>query len=195
MGIILHGSRAIGMEREHSDWDMLLLFNEKPALASNREDIAGEDVEWKGFVLPIDKEDVLDLCGVVLQNARVLWEEQDEGSTLLRIAKEEYAKGAQLTNADRVRYRQFLVHKLHGMEDDKENPYLFFRHLSEFFTRSVNWWFELLHDENRKPFYLAFPEIEKRDPEYYQLLLVLCGESTRDQKLTAARTVIQKLFP
>jgi predicted nucleotidyltransferase len=50
--VILHGSRAIGMDRPHSDWDMFLLFNEMPAMAFNREEIEGEDVEWKAVKVP-----------------------------------------------------------------------------------------------------------------------------------------------
>lgn len=193
--VILHGSRAIGKERQHSDWDILMLFKSEPIRKSNREDIEGEDVEWKAFTLPVEQSRVLDDFGVVLQNARVLWERNGEGNNLLELAQSEYAKGAQLTKEDHIRYRQFLTHKLHSLEDDRDTPYMFLRHLGEFFNRASNWWFEVLHDELRKPLYIALPEIQERDPEYFELLMILCGENSKQNKIDAARGVIARLFP
>lgn len=193
--IILHGSRSIGKERLHSDWDILMLFNSEPSKKSNREDVYGEDVEWKAFVLPVSQSAILDDFGVVLQNAKVLWEKDNEGSELLELAQSEYSKGAQLTPEDHTRYRQFLVHKLHSLEDDRDTPYMFLRHLGEFFSRATNWWFEILHDEHRKPFYIALPTIQERDSEYYRLLMILCGDGSKNEKIEAAQAVVKKLFP
>ena len=81
--IVLHGSRATGMQRPHSDWDIILLFNAQPERSSKREEIAGEDVEWKTILLPVTGDNILDVCGVQFQFTKLLWEKDGVGTELL----------------------------------------------------------------------------------------------------------------
>jgi hypothetical protein len=192
--IILHGSRAIHKERPHSDWDIFLLFNEKPKLTSNREMIANEDVEWVALTIPISDSEILDTCGVQLQYARVLFEENLSGTALLEQASAFYAKGFTPTLDERRRFKQFLTHKLDGMEDDIQTPFLFLRHQYAFFERATNWWFEL-RGEYRKPFYIALPLIKESDSEYHRLLLTVCErEVPETEKIAAGRKLVSTYF-
>lgn len=192
--IILHGSRAVGMSRPHSDWDIFLLFKDKPPLAFRREEIAGADVEWRAQKVPVTDENLLATFSDRLQFGKVLWQQDSAGTQLLEQAAKVYAKGVQISAADRPMYKQFLVHKLHGMMDDIETPYLFLRHLSEFLNRAVNWWFEL-RGMHGKPYYLAIPHFQTADPEYHALLMILCGDATQAKKIAAATQVIARIFP
>lgn len=191
--IILHGSRAVDMGRPHSDWDFFLLFTGTPVKSFQREEIAGEDVEWKGIRVPISENELLDTFGVQLQFGKVLWEEGDSGSRLLQAASDFYAKGVVVSDDERRRFKQFMLHKIHGMEDDIETSYMFLRHVSVLFDRSVNWWMEL-HGQYRKPFYIAVPQIQKEDSEYYQLLMTLCGDGPNAEKIHAAKSIVSHLF-
>ena len=65
---------------------------------------------------------------------------------------------------------------------------------ASFFTRAVNWWFEL-RGVHRKPFYVAMPHIQAADPDYHALLLVLCGEASPEAKISAGTQIIEKIFP
>ncbi len=192
--IILHGSRAVGQNRAHSDWDILMLFTEETTKKSNRERIVGEDVEWKGIRIPILDERIYDDLGVILQFAKVLWEEGKTGSELIEQAKRVYSKGSQIDPSKHARCKQFLEHKLNGMLDDVNTPALFLKHQYEFFARATNWWFEILHNENERPFYFALPEIEKRDKEYYDLLMIVCGQGSNEEKIEAGKKIVPKLF-
>jgi predicted nucleotidyltransferase len=193
--VVLHGSRAVGMNRPHSDWDILLLFAEKPAIALNREEIAGEDVEWTAIKTPVAENAILGTVGVQLQFGKVLWEDDSKaGTRLLEQTTAFYAKGLQLTEADRHKYKQYLCHKVAGMEDDIATPYMFLRHQYMFFLRASNWWFEL-NGEYSKPFYVAMPIIRERDPEYHDLLLAVSEAGPNETKIAAARHLVSRLFP
>jgi predicted nucleotidyltransferase len=192
--VILHGSRAVGMNRPHSDWDILLLFTEKPEIALNREEIAGEDVEWEAVKIPVAENAILGTVGVELQFGKVLWEDESRaGTRLLEQAAAFYAKGVQLTEGDRAKYKQYLCHKVAGMEDDIATPYMFLRHQYAFFLRASNWWFEV-NGQYSKPFYMAMPIIRERDPEYHELLLTVSAAGSNETKIAAARRLVARLF-
>ncbi|MBC7938979.1 MAG: hypothetical protein H7Z19_04320 [Chitinophagaceae bacterium] len=113
---------------------------------------------------------------------------------LLEQAAAFYSKGVQLTEADTVKYKQYLRHKVSGMEDDIATPYMFLRHQYAFFLRACNWWFEV-NGEYPKPFYVAMPVIREREPEYCELLLTVSAADSNEAKIAAARRLISKLFP
>lgn len=194
LAVVLHGSRAIGQQRRHSDWDVFLLHHEPPTRAFGREAVAGEDVEWQAITVPVADQALLKTCGVVLQFARVLWEDAScAGSTLLRQAAAFYARGVALTDADKAAYRQYLIHKAHGMEDDAGTPCMFLRHQQAFLERATNWWFEMRGDY-KKPLYVAMPLIQANDPVYHDLLLQLAAPGANLDKVRIARLLISRLF-
>jgi len=193
--ILLHGSRAVGKERPHSDWDIIMFFKETlPEKKAYREEIAKEDIEWKACIVPMKNDNIIDIVGTRLQFAKILWENDDTGTQLLNRAHEEYKKGPCLSEDDVRRYRQFIEHKLGGMKDDVDTPYMFLRHLDVFFHRAVNWYFEIVHNEYPKAFYLAIPDIEKRDPAYHKLLMELVGNASPTEKIGTGQYIISFLF-
>lgn len=194
VAILLHGSRAVGKERPHSDWDILMLFDGNVPRRGYREIIDGEDIEWKAFKIPAATDSIIGIFDMNLQFARMLWEENTAGSVLLEKASVAYSRGPQLSPDDIRREKQFLDHKLFGMIDDINTPYMFLRHLGVFFNRVSNLWFEILHNEFPKPFYIAIPEIRERDAEYSQHLEVLYSSTTSREKVDAGRWIVQKLF-
>ncbi len=192
--VILHGSRAAGYARKHSDWDLFLLFLNDPQPSVDRVDIDGQDVEWQGLRWPFPENEFYRRCGVQLQFAQILWEDDSRaGTALLNLAAGFYSKGIQLAEGQKATYKQYLIHKANGMEDDIETPYLFLRHQHIFLERASNWWFEM-RGEYRKPLYVAMPVIQRRDPEYFSLLLTLSSAGPNALKLHAARQLVSKLF-
>jgi hypothetical protein len=82
---------------------------------------------------------ILTTVGVELQFGKVLWEDESRaGTQLLERAAAFYAKGVQVSEAERVMYKQYLCHKVVAMEDDIVTPYMFLRHQYAFFLRASN---------------------------------------------------------
>lgn len=195
VGILLHGSRAVGKNREHSDWDIIMLFDKEIPRKGYREEVESEDVEWKAFQTPISEEKILDTFDVYLQFAKVLWEKELVASELIQKALMVYSKGPNLPEETVKREKQFFEHKIFGMKDDKDTCYMFLRHLSVLFNRASNMWFEILHNEFAKPFYIAIPIIKEKDANYYDHLMILCSNtSSNDEKIVAAEWISKKLF-
>jgi len=195
VAILLHGSRATGKNRSNSDWDVIMLFDKEIPRKGCREEVVGEDVEWKAFQLPVPEEKIIDTFDVYLQFAKVLWEKDSTGSELLKKALMVYKNGPNLSDEQIRGEGQFFEHKILGMKDDKDTSYMFLRHLSVLFNRASNMWFEILHNEFAKPFYIAIPIIEEKDPEYYKRLMTLCSNnSSNDEKIVSADWIVKKLF-
>lgn len=192
--ILLHGSRAAGKSRPHSDWDIIMLFDKEIPRKGHREEVAGEDVEWKAFQIPVSADKIVDTFDVYLQFAKVLWEKDSLGSDLLKEAESEYQKGPNLSENQIKREKQFFQHKILGMKDDRETSYMFLRHLSVLFNRASNMWFEVLRNEFAKPYYIAIPMIQKQDPEYYKHLMVLSGNGSNKEKISSAEWIFKKLY-
>jgi len=193
--ILLHGSRAVGMEREHSDWDIILIV-EKDGLGKNgRIEIEGQDVELKFHVLPDGDFSVLNIFDIYLQFAKVLWEEGSVGTDLLEKAKAEYAKGPNLTDEELRKWKQFFEHKIAGMKDDVESLHMFFKHVNVLHNNAIRFWYEILHNQFSKPYYMAIPEIQEKDPGFKKLLDVLISnEVSNTEKIEAGEGVLKSLF-
>jgi hypothetical protein len=195
VAILLHGSRAVDKNRLHSDWDIVMLFDKEIPRRSHYEGIEGEDVDWKACHVPVEQEKIIDTFGVCLQEAKVLWESGSAGSLLLEKAFAEYRKGPCFDKARVKSARQFFEHKISGMKDDRDTPYMFLRHLSVLYAEASNLWFNIIRNEFSKPFYVAVPTIQREDPEYYQHLMILCSSNcSNDEKISAAEWLDKKLF-
>lgn len=194
--VLLHGSRAVGKERTHSDWDVIMLFNGDVPRKGYREEIEGEDVEWKAFNAPKGNESVTKVFDVYLQFAKVLWEEGDIGTELLERARAEYTKGPKQYTDDEVRReKQYFQHKIQGLIDDKDTQYLFFRHLCVLRTQAMRLWFELLNKRFSQPLYLSMPLIEKEDPDFYKNLVSFTAFDTSPEiKIKNAEAMFARIF-
>jgi predicted nucleotidyltransferase len=194
--IILHGSRAIGKAREHSDWDIYMLFNNEVPKKSQREEIEGEDVEWKAISLPVDKKKIIDIFGSHLQYAKILFEKENIGTVLLNEAKEVYQEGPKLNEDLKRAHKQFMQHKITGMIDDKNDSHMFLKHFERFHTLAFNFWFLILNNEYPKNYYLAEGIIREKDPTYYQLLEEFVSDThSRDEKIDLAKKLYKSIFP
>ncbi|TSC61047.1 MAG: hypothetical protein G01um1014107_137 [Parcubacteria group bacterium Gr01-1014_107] len=193
--ILLHGSRAVSRARANSDWDIIMIFDRENKEKKHREQIAGESIEWKAFKLPIESEDIIETFDLYLQFAKVLWEKDKVGASLLQKAAEEYSKGPNLSEDSIQGEKEFFEHKILSMKDDEEMSYMFFRHLCVLFNLASRLWFEVLHNEYPKPYYLAFPIIKEKDSTYHNQLMILCSNIySNDEKIASAEWISKRLF-
>lgn len=190
--IILHGSRAVGKERPHSDWDICLLFASYSELPKNGRFFWKEqNVEYSCHKLPI--ADIEDQFGVKLQFGRVLYEHENEATELLQQAKTQYEKPLGWIDSQKDNHRLWMLGRLDGMRDTVDQPIIFERYASDFYARITNYWYLALYNTNPKPIYIAVEEIAATDPEYFKLIETFAN-GTHEQKLVAAEKIYERCF-
>ncbi len=179
--IILHGSRARNKEREHSDWDIILLFSKQTEVKNGREFFEGQNIEYSVHALP--NADIFGVFGAKLQNAKVLFEKDNVGSSLLKEADLCYEQGVYWSQEKIDAHKLWIEGRIQGMADSVDNPLLFHKYFSDFYDRVYNYWYWLKQHKHSQPIYIATEEIAEKDPTFHRLLLLLFedGTSTKAQ--------------
>ena len=193
--IILHGSRARGREREHSDWDFIFLYNRQPEILSGRELYKGQNIEFGSYVLPVTFADVENEFSTKLQGAKVVYEKDAEGTMLLDEARAMYQKGVHWSK-EKVGYHKLLIEgRIAGMKDNTDNPMVFSKYLADLYQRVFNYWYWLTQNSFSKPIYMAVEEVAEKDPEYYRLVSLLIDTSASPaEKVQAVEEIRDRLF-
>jgi hypothetical protein len=190
--IILHGSRASGHERAHSDWDFVLLYSSEIDLPKNgRTKILGENIEFSHHHLPI--VDVMKEFSVKLQNARVVYESESFGAEVLQSAQTACLQPLAWTPEEKHSHSLWMQGRIAGMSDTLNEPLLFEKYAADFYTRITNYWYWAIHDRYSKPMYLALEEIKDEDSEYF-LIIKNFVQSSNEEKVNAAERIYQKCF-
>lgn len=193
--IILHGSRAIGKAREHSDWDFLMLFHELPKPPDFRELVDDQNIEVISLKVDISGENVINEMGTKLQNARVVFDEENHGERVLNAAKSHYTKGFSWPDTWPKGPKLFMASKIDGMNDYVDEPEIFQKYLGTFYERALNYWYQVLHKKFSQPVYLAVEKIRENDPEYFAHLSALASSSVSNQdKIKHAQKLHELLF-
>jgi predicted nucleotidyltransferase len=191
--IILHGSRARNKERENSDWDIVLLFSEQTELKNGREFFEAQNIEYSVHTLPI--EDIFGVFGAKLQNAKVLFEKDDIGSSLLRDADLYYEQGVHWPQEKIDAHKLWIEGRIQGMSDSVDNPLIFHKYFSDFYDRVYNYWYWLKQHKHSQPIYIATEEIAEKDPMYYKLVSELfVADDTLSAKVETCRKILDYLF-
>lgn len=172
--IILHGSRARNKEREHSDWDIILLFTHQTEVKNGRELFEGQNIEYSVHILPV--EDIFGVFGTKLQNAKVLFEKGGIGSPLLKEADSYYKQGVHWSQEKIDAHKLWIEGRIQGMADSIDSPLVFHKYFSDFYDRVYNYWYWLKQHKHSQPIYTATEEILEKDPIFYRLLLSLFEE-------------------
>ncbi|TSC68060.1 MAG: hypothetical protein G01um101472_177 [Parcubacteria group bacterium Gr01-1014_72] len=189
--IILHGSRARGTERPHSDWDFMLLSDVPIHVETVRNSILDENVEVKVFLLPVEK--IIKTFGEKLRGGKAVYDPEGIAAELLRQAEPLYEAPLNLSSAQRRAQILHIQGRLYGMKETIENAELFFDYLGDFYKYAMNLWFETLHNMRPLPPTEALPYIHARDPKYYGLLRILSSAVSNREKLDAAEKIYNRL--
>ena len=191
--IILHGSRASGNEREHSDWDFILFYTTSDNPGDFRELIQGQNVEVQSVLLPV--EDVLKVFGTKLQYARVVFETATEGSDILNRASKLYLQGTPWDKGFPAGPMLWMQGRVDGMKDSVDSSEEFLRYFSQFYVRALSYWYVILHKEYSQPIYIALPDIEKRDAKYRKMLHEISDLSLKNtERIIVAEDIVNHLF-
>ncbi len=162
--IILHGSRARGMNRKNSDWDFILLYKNNTICKNGRQLFEGQNIEVSIFVLPV--ADIIKSFFTKLQEAVVVFEKEHIGTDLLDKARSVYSQKLSLSKENINGHRLWFQERVDGMKDVVNDPILFTKYYSDLYPRIFNYWYWILHKKNSQPIYVAIEEIKINDPEY-----------------------------
>lgn len=192
--IILHGSRANNMARERSDWDVILLYSSDAPCASHRFMFNEANIEL--FVVPhfSPENPIRDVFGTKLQHARVLHDSNDTGLSLLTRARDEYKAGFTWPDTWPQGAQLWMRSKIDGMMDYQDEPLIFMNHVSRFYLRSLELWYQLLHKRYTQPAYIAIREIADVDPLYHSLLSNFVKSENPTNRIAHAQAIYSYLF-
>lgn len=165
--IILHGSRARGMNRENSDWDFILLYANETFHKSGRQLFAGQNIEVSIFMLPIT--DIIKTFSTKLQEAIVVFEKERAGTDLLGKAKVAYSQKADWSKEKINNHKLWFQGRVEGMRDVVNDPVLFVKYFSDLYPRII-FWYLILQQRDSQSIYVAVLDIQKKDSEYFKLL-------------------------
>ncbi len=196
LAVILYGSRAVGDNTPHSDWDLYLIVDQK------KDSLFGQQIamfldQSLDIVFVTHEVDALDIVvefDNTLVSARVVFDPHGIGKSLLDRASKTYLSGRNLCQKDIVARREYLT-KLQGrLEDHKGNPALFFMRSSQFYREAIRAWYEILHNRWQSFLSQALKEIKSADPDFHSLLETIHNSGFSETKLVATRSILEHLF-
>jgi len=168
VAIVLHGSRANGMAREHSDWDFVLFVNQEGKIIG-REIVEDANIEVKQILLPIAGDKFLGFY-FRPENVNILYDPESVAQKILQSNNEIVKRGNQFNEVDKASRHAFLRSALEGMLDYASDPLVLFDKKLDFYSRIIPTWFRFIKREFEPSHYYAYPQIQKEDPEFYALI-------------------------
>ncbi len=191
--LVLHGSRANRMARVHSDWDFVM-FAKQDTKPLNREIVFGANIELKQIVLPVPEDKFLGFF-FRTENTKILHDPESIAKRLLELNEVKIKEGNKFTHEDRVKRYAFLISALDGIGDYQDDPLCLFDKKINFYTRIVESWFRFNKREFEPSHYIAFPTIQKEDPEFYSLIKNFVEKTDADDLVGIGKEILKKMFP
>jgi len=193
VAILIHGSRSNGYAREHSDWDFAIIVDKETEVG--REIIDGANLEIRVLQLPFNEEKIGDKWFAMREgNIKVMHDPQNITQDIIKKVTEFYNKPIQWSDADIYGHKAWYRSHLDGMIDYKNEHEAFFRKLSELYVRSLIYWFNYVRNTYMPQVYLSLPRIQKEDPEHYELLKILSGNYSNEEKIEAGEKIYKRIW-
>tara|TARA_Y100000310_G_scaffold345243_1_gene463061 strand:+ start:2160 stop:2801 length:642 start_codon:yes stop_codon:yes gene_type:complete len=192
--VILHGSRAKGIERSSSDWDLYVLTTEaeeewKPLI----ETVYGADLDVDIIRLPVANDKLMEFFGATLMHSKILMDsEQGDAKELIAKVQEKYAKGRVVSKEEMESSLSHMRRVVDRLQETEEGSGVFEYHLSVLYQIAVQYWFEI-HKEWSRPIYEALPFIQEKDSAYHGHLSTIYGKNDGVAKREAARQLLTLL--
>lgn len=196
--ILLHGSRASGYAREHSDWDFIILTDHQVDQKQYRDFVENENIEFEVFQLPVAKENIVRVFNTKLKHAQAVYDPKGVGQDLIDQAREVYEEGIPeewITGTSLVSKNSYLQSAIDGMKDNLDNPAMFMKKLGTFYPRIINIWYQIKERAYSDNIYISIPHIQELDPVFADKLEVVYSlESSPREKIKAAESLMGDLF-
>lgn len=193
--VLLGGSRAAGISRPTSDWDLFLCQNsyrERQRVAAQVRD-AHVDIElipWSSIA-----DNTLCIYYGPVSCLRVLLDTTDKrGQTIVAATAHAYAVGPPALQASERQSRVCqLARLLEKIDAYQYEPLVACLHMSDMLRELIVCWFSL-HDLWSVPFHQAVPYLRLHDPLFATLLMTIASGTTLVQRKEACDHAYQHLF-
>ena len=189
--IILHGSRARGLNRDNSDWDLYVFIDSN--IEGGTENFNGENLDVSIMYLPLEEYDFIDTFGPTLKGAKILFDTDELAQKLIDEAEKIYGQSRVLSERDIQNRKNRGARLLERIKGTINQPELQLYHLGAFYESVIRYWYEL-KGEWQQPPYLALEDIHQRDPEFHRYLIVMATSSDYQEKAEAAKSAYYSLF-
>ncbi len=193
IALVLHGSRANGNYREHSDWDFLM-FTYKDIEHPIREIVFDSNIELKQIILPIAEDKFLGFF-FRSENVKILYDPELMAEKFLKLNDVKVQKGNIFTDEERKSRYCFLKSALDGIIDYADSPLNIFDKKADFYTRVINAWFRFVKKEFEPSYYIAFPRMNKEAPELQFLIEKFVYENDAQKLFVIGNDILNILFP
>ena len=132
VAILIHGSRASGYARAHSDWDFATIVDKDTQ--TEREIVDGENIEVAVLKLPFDEENIKDKwLSLRKNNIKVLFDPQNITGKIIEKVTEYYNRPLVWSASDISGHKAWFRSHLDGMIDYQNEQEAFFRKLGELY--------------------------------------------------------------
>lgn len=195
LAVLLHGSRASGNERPHSDWDFAILVNEN--IEVEREIIDGQNIEIMVLVIPMPElNDRNKHPWLVLRegNVKVLFDPENMATAIIDKVTSFYKIPPHFSDVDMSSHKAWFRSKIDGMIDYRDEPEAFFAKQSELYPRIIMYWFHFVRRTYVPQVYHSIPIIKNEDPEYFELLEKFASNITNQEKIDTAEEVYKRIW-
>jgi len=193
VALLIHGSRSNAYARERSDWDFAIIVDKETA--TEREIIDGANIEVRALRLPFEEKHIEDRWLALRSgNVKVLHDPENITEEIIAKVTKYYEEPIVWSKSEVTGHKAWYRSHIDGMIDYREEHEAFFRKLSELYTRSIMYWFHFLHTTWMPQVYLSLPRIAHEDPEYYELLKILAGAGTNQEKIDAAEKIYRRIW-
>lgn len=192
LAIILHGSRASGKNRPHSDWDVNVVVNQDTPTEQTILD--GDAIDVEAIRMDVSDDALMDRVGNNFHSAKILFDIDGVGENLVRRAQALAEKGRVLSPEEYQSRKSFLFRLINRLVDAGEsNPIVFDYQLSKFLQRAVNYSFEV-DGRWSKSIYDAVSDIESKNPELFKELSLITSNISDTEKTECAERIYKIIF-
>jgi len=191
--LILHGSRANGYAKEHSDRDLFVLTKKDISQEEYRVMIDGSNVEYIIVKLPLKEDQLLKIFGTKLRYSKVIFDKDNAAQDILNNIKEIYKKGpTPLTEIQHKGAKDFLLSNLDGIRDNSSEELIATKYFCSFYSRAIRYWYQS-KNKHSEPIYIATKDIEDENTDLHLLLKSFVNGLNKDRYKIGTQ-IIEMLF-
>lgn len=192
LAIILHGSRANGHAREHSDWDIVLITNEE--VDAHREILGDANIEYTRIVTPISESKFFGFK-IRAENTKILFDTDGIAEKLIKQNDTHVLMQNPMSESGQKSRYAYFISAINGITDDAADPLRLFDKKLDFYTRVVATWFSLYKSQYQPSGYMSFPIIEKEDVAMYKLIQDFVAANEASELIRIGNEIVAHFFP